>query len=203
MNETAGKPSEEAQEQPAEITALSSRVVYENRWMRVREDEVLRQDGSTGIYGVVEKTDFVAIVAVEENGDLHLVEQYRYPVGGRFWELPQGSWESRPDAEPVTVARGELREEAGVEAGEMIEAGYLFECYGYSNQGCHVFLARQLSAAPRELDHEEQGLVTRRFSPAEVTAMIESGAIRDAITIAALGLMMLKGLLPGFGASGA
>lgn len=202
MNDAYGKPSGEVQEQPAEIATLSSRLVYENRWMRVREDEILRQDGSRGIYGVVEKTDFVAIVAVEDNGDLHLVEQYRYPVGGRFWELPQGSWESRPDVEPATVARGELREEAGVEAGEMIEAGYLYECYGYSNQGCHIFLARQLTAAPRQLDHEEQGLVTRRFSPAEVSAMIESGAIRDATTVAAIGLLMLKGLLPGFGASG-
>jgi ADP-ribose pyrophosphatase len=171
--------------------------------MRVREDEILRQDGSQGIYGVVEKTDFVAIVAVEANGDLHLVEQYRYPVGGRFWELPQGSWESAPEADPVSVARGELREECGLEAGEMIHAGHLFECYGYSNQGCHIFLARQLTAVPRRLDHEEQGLITRRFPAAEVIAMIESGAIRDATTVAALGLMMLKGLLPGFGASGA
>ncbi len=199
MTATPETPSGVGHEQQAEIAMLSSRVVYENRWMRVREDEILRQDGSKGIYGVVEKTDFVAIVAVEDNGDLHLVEQYRYPVGGRFWELPQGAWENAPDAETADVARGELREEAGLEAGEMIHAGYLFECYGYSNQGCHIFLARQLTPAPRQLDHEEQGLVTRRFSAAEVAAMIESGAIRDATTVAALGLLMLKGLLPSIG----
>lgn len=180
----------------AEIRTLSSRLVYENRWMKVREDEILRQDGSKGIYGVVEKTDFAAIAAIEENGDFHLVEQYRYPVDGRFWELPQGAWETTPDADPLDIARGELREETGLEAGEIIRVGYLYECYGYSNQGCHVFLARQLTAATQRLDHEEQGLVTRRFSAAEVAAMIESGAIRDATTVATIGLLMLKGLLP-------
>lgn len=184
----------------AEIRTLSSRLVYENRWMRVREDEILRQDGSKGIYGVVEKTDFVAIAAIEENGDFHLVEQYRYPVGGRFWEVPQGSWETAPGADPLDVARGELREETGLEAGEIIRVGYLYECYGYSNQGCHVFLARQLTAATQRLDHEEQGLVTRRIPAAEVVAMIESGAIRDATTVATIGLLMLKGLLPRIGA---
>jgi ADP-ribose pyrophosphatase len=180
----------------AEIRTLSSRLVYENRWMKVREDEILRQDGSKCIYGVVEKTDFVAIAAIEDNGDFHLVEQYRYPVDGRFWELPQGSWETAPEADPLDVARGELREETGLEAGEIIRVGYLYECYGYSNQGCHVFLARQLSAQAQRLDHEEQGLVTRRFSAAEMVAMIESGAIRDATTVATIGLLMLKGLLP-------
>lgn len=179
-----------------EIVTLSSREVYRNRWMRVREDAILRQDGSQGIYGVVEKPDFVIVAALEDDGSLHLVEQYRYPVGARFWELPQGSWEQAPEAEPVEVARGELREEAGVEAGEMIAVGYLYEAYGHSNQGCHVFLARRLMPARRELDHEEQGLITRRFAAAEVIAMIESGAIRDAMTVAAIGLMRIKGLLP-------
>lgn len=76
-----------------DIERICSRVVYENRWMRVREDAVRRRDGSDGIYGVVEKPDFVVIVPMEEDGRLHLVQQFRYPVGGRYWEFPQGSWE--------------------------------------------------------------------------------------------------------------
>ena len=55
--------------------------------MRVREDTIRRRDGSTGIYGVVAKPDFVVIVPVEDDGRVHLVEQYRYPVKGRYWEL--------------------------------------------------------------------------------------------------------------------
>lgn len=93
-----------------EIATLSSRLVYANRWMKLREDRIRRQDGSEGIYGVVEKPDFVAIAALDADDGLYLVEQYRYPVGGRFWELPQGSWETDPQADPEAVARGELRE---------------------------------------------------------------------------------------------
>src|ERR1700736_5982121 len=80
-----------AADESANIETTSTRFVYENRWMRVREDAIRRRDGSEGIYGVVEKPDFVVIVPVEEDGGVHLVEQYRYPVRGRYWELPQGA----------------------------------------------------------------------------------------------------------------
>ena len=178
-----------------EIETLATRVVYRNRWMTVREDEIRRRDGSLGIYGVVEKPDFALVVPVDAEGRLHLVEQYRYPVGGRFWEFPQGSWEARPDAAPVELARGELREETGLDAEMMIRAGHLFECYGYSTQGCHLFLARGLTAGRVGLSVEEQGLVSRPFALEAVTAMIAEGAIRDAMSVAAFGLLRLKGLL--------
>ncbi|MEV2216103.1 NUDIX hydrolase [Streptomyces sp. NPDC050997] len=78
--------------QEAGAPALTgSRLVYRNSWMTVREDALRRPDGSDGIYGVVDKPDFVLIIPVEGDG-FHIVEQYRYPVGGRFWEFPQGSW---------------------------------------------------------------------------------------------------------------
>jgi 8-oxo-dGTP pyrophosphatase MutT (NUDIX family) len=102
--------------------------------MRVREDTIRRRDGSIGIYGVVEKPDFVVVVPVEDNGRLHLVEQYRYPVKGRYWELPQGSWEQEPGADPMEMARGELQEETGLDAALMTYVGHLFEACGYANQ---------------------------------------------------------------------
>lgn len=116
-----------AQDKSADIATIDMRVVYENRWMRVREDRVRRRDGSGGIYGIVEKPDFVVIVPVEEGGRLHLVQQYRYPVYARYWEFPQGSWEQTADADPLDVARGELREETGLTADRMIHVGHLFE----------------------------------------------------------------------------
>ena len=105
------------------IETTSTRLVYENQWMRVREDTIRRRDGSTGIYGVVEKPDFVVFVPVEDGGRLHLVEQYRYPVKGRYWEIPQGSWEQEPGADPMEMARGELREETGLDAALMTYVG--------------------------------------------------------------------------------
>lgn len=177
------------------ITALSTRVVYENRWMRVREDAIRRLDGSEGIYGVVEKADFVVIAPMEDDGRLHLVQQFRYPVGARYWELPQGAWEDAPRTDPLEVARGELREETGLEAGEMLYAGHLFEAYGYATQGYHVFLARSLTRGDMVLMQEEQDLVTELFAGTEVERMIRDGEIKDATTVAALGLLRLKGLL--------
>lgn len=178
-----------------DIETLSTRVVYENRWMRVREDSIRRRDGSDGIYGVVEKPDFVTIAPLEGDGSLHLVQQFRYPVGARYWELPQGSWEQAPDADPRDVARGELREETGLDAAEMTYAGHLFQGYGYATQGYQVFLATGLTRGAAAREAEEQDLVARRFSRTEVDRMIRDGEIKDATTVAALGLLSLKGLL--------
>jgi ADP-ribose pyrophosphatase len=176
-----------------EIETVATRVVYENRWMRVREDAIRRQDGSPGIYGVVEKPDF-AIIAPIEDGMIHLVEQYRYPVRGRYWELPQGSWEQAPDADPLDLARAELREETGLTAETMRHMGHLFECYGYSEQGFHIYLAEGLRAGEASREPEERGMISRAFPVAEVMDMIFDGRIKDAATIAALGLLRFKGL---------
>jgi ADP-ribose pyrophosphatase len=178
----------------ADIKATASRIVYENRWMRVREDTVTRRDSSQGIYGVVEKPDFVTIAAVDA-GRVHLVQQYRYPVRGRYWELPQGSWEQSPDTDPIDVARAELREETGIEADEMIYGGHLFLAYGYSTQGYHVFLAKGLRHRKTDLEQEEQDLVARLFDIAAIEEMVCDGTIKDATTIAALGLLKLKGMI--------
>jgi ADP-ribose pyrophosphatase len=179
----------------ADIETIGTRIAYENRWMRVREDAIRRRDGSTGVYGVVEKPDFVVIVPVEDDGSLHLVQQFRYPVRGRYWEFPQGSWEQAPRADPLDVARGELREETGLDAAHMTYAGHLFEAYGYANQGYHIFLATGLRRSEAEREHEEQDLVTQKFPLSEIERMIREGEIKDATTVAALGLLRLKGLL--------
>lgn len=178
----------------ADITTTGTRVVYENRWMRVREDAIRRRDGSAGIYGVVEKPDFVVIAPVEA-GVVHLVQQFRYPVQGRWWELPQGTWGGRPNADPTEAARAELAEETGLEAAALTHAGRLFALYGTMNQGCHVFLATGLVAGAAMPETEEQDLITRSFPLVQVEAMICDGTIADSITVAALGLLRLKGLL--------
>src|SRR6267142_354910 len=95
------------------IRRLGSRRVYANRWMTLREDDIERPDGSTGIYAVVDKPDFALVIPVERDG-FHLVEQYRYPVGGRYWEFPQGTAPDGAEPEPVALARAELAEETGL-----------------------------------------------------------------------------------------
>ncbi len=96
------------------IKTLSSRVVYQNRWMTVREDAIERADGSPGIYSVVEKPQAALIIPIEDD-HLYLIEQFRYPVGKRYLEFPAGAWELNPKADPLELARGELMEETGYE----------------------------------------------------------------------------------------
>ncbi len=178
----------------SEIETLASEVVYTNRWMTVREDRVRRSTGSEGIYGVVEKQDFVAILPIDD-GVIHLVEQYRYPVKQRYWEIPQGSWESDPEADPGKVALGELREETGLIANSMTYIGHTFQAYGYSNQGCHIYLASDFNTSVQDLDEEEQGLITQGVALAEFESMIIDGVIKDVTTINAYGLAKLKALI--------
>jgi len=177
-----------------EIKRLDSKVVYQNNWMTVTEDRILRPGGATGIYGVVHKPDFVVIAPVQDQ-NIYLVEQYRYPVQGRFWELPQGSWEHKSDADPLEVAAGELAEETGLYASKIEHVGYQYQASGYSDQGFNIYLATGLEQGPTNLDAEEEDLISQRFTIVEFEQMLNSGEIRDSTTTCAYGLLKLKGLL--------
>jgi 8-oxo-dGTP pyrophosphatase MutT (NUDIX family) len=130
-----------------EVTTLGSRIAYENRWLRVREDRIRRRDGSEGLYGVVERSDFVIVVPVQD-GRVTLVEQYRYPIRARQWELPMGTCELAPGITPAAMAATELREETGLVAGRLTYAGEVFQGPGYCTQRGHLFLATDLSQGP-------------------------------------------------------
>ncbi len=159
--------------------------------MRLREDEFVRADGSRGTYGVVDKPDFAVVVPMDGEG-FHLVEQYRYPAGGRFWEFPQGTLEAEPDAAPEEVARRELAEETGFRAGSMRYLGWVHEAYGMSGQRGHVFVATGLTPGPQSLAPEEAGLVCAPVPYAEFPAMVADGRITDATTLAAYTLLLLE-----------
>lgn len=180
---------------PPDIETTGSRIVYQNRWLRVREDGIRRRDGSESIYSVIDKPNFAVIAALHDDRRLHLVQQFRYPMGARFWELPQGAWEDRPDADYLELAHGELREETGLRAARMVDAGELQLAPGLSSQRYHVFLATGLTQGESALEQSEQDLIARAFPLAEVERMIRDGEIRDATTVAALGLLRLKGLV--------
>jgi 8-oxo-dGTP pyrophosphatase MutT (NUDIX family) len=168
------------------IRQLSSRVVYQNRWMTVREDEVERDNGTRGIYGVVEKFDSAIVMAVEDE-HIYLVEQYRYPLGVNSLEFPQGSLE-RNDVDPAEIARNELQAETGLVAQKMECLGEIYIACGYANQKTYAFLATGLRRAEQHLDKEEHDLVTRKVSLAELDALVADNVIRDAQTLAAWAL---------------
>ena len=176
-----------------EIKTISSREVYRNPWTRVREDVIERANGQRGIYGVVDKDPACIIIPLESTPEgefLTLVEQYRFTVGGRYIELPQGGWE-QADAVPEEMARGELREETGLSAERMTLLATLQIGYGVLNQKQHVFLAEGLTQGARELDAEESDLVVHRVSVAQFEAMLVDGTIVDGCSAAAWGVYRL------------
>jgi 8-oxo-dGTP pyrophosphatase MutT (NUDIX family) len=176
------------------ITTLSSREVYRNHWMRVREDEILRSNGEKGVYGVVEKDDGAIILPIDmdqSGGDrIWLVEQYRYTIQQRVLELPQGAWE-RAIENPEELARGELKEETGLVADSMVYLGFNWIAYGFARQRHHVFLATGLTMTESQPDAEEHDIAVRCVSVAEFEQMIHCGAITDGCTHAAWCLYLL------------
>ncbi len=172
------------------METLSSRQVYANSWMTVREDAIRRPDGSDGIFGVIDKP--TAAVVVPLDGDrLHLVEQFRYPVGARRWEFPMGTAPERAEADPAELAARELAEETGLVAGRMELLGRLDIAPGMSSQREHVFLATELTAGTPDREHQEQDMRTAWFTIDEFEAMVREGAIVDAQTLAAYLLVVL------------
>ena len=177
-----------------EISQLTTRIAYENRWLRVREDTVRLADGSDGLYGVVERPDF-AVVVPWQDGCVTMVEQYRYPIGRRLWELPMGTCETRPGVTAAMTAAIELEEETGLVADTMTFVASLFQGPGHCNQVGHVFLATDLRPGVLAREATELGMVCRAIPLPELEALIRDGDLRDATSVAALGLLRLRGLL--------
>jgi 8-oxo-dGTP pyrophosphatase MutT (NUDIX family) len=175
---------------------VSSRLVYENRWLSLREDKIQLPDGSPGLYTVVDKPTAALVIPVEHDG-CHLVEQYRYPIGRRSWEFPQGTWGDGRSGSAEELARAELSEETGLRAGAMERVGRIAIAPGLTSQQCEVFLATGLAAGPSAREHTEQGMAQRWFAGEELMAMIGSGEIVDGITLAAFALLVRRA--PEFG----
>jgi 8-oxo-dGTP pyrophosphatase MutT (NUDIX family) len=163
---------------------LSTKVVYQNAWIRVREDAVIRPDGLPGIYGVVETRMATGVVALTPEDEVYLVGQYRYALDRYSWEIIEGG--SDGDESALDAAVRELREEAGIEADHWVPLGpeiHLTNCH--SNERGYLFLASGLRHVGAEPDGTEQ-LALRKVPVAEALAMVDSGEISDAMTIMAL-----------------
>lgn len=173
------------------VWQVSTRTVYRNRWLSVREDEVRRPDGSAGLYSVIDKPDFALVIPAEPDG-FHLVEQYRYPVGGRYWEFPQGTSSLGVVLPPEELARAELAEETGLRAARLELLGHLHCAYGMSSQGFDVFLATELTPGPTSREVAEQDMRQRRVTRAEFEELVRTGGITDDSTLAAYALLLMR-----------
>lgn len=164
-------------------TTLDSRIAYENPWIRVREDRVIRPDGGEGLYGVLLVRPAVFIVALTESGEVLLVRLYRYTTGSHAWEVPAGSANG---GDPLDAAKREFREEAGMKAESWEEIGTFESLNGVADARCHVFLARGLTEVEGQAQEEEGITEVRAFPFEELSRMIRRGEIRDSETLACL-----------------
>ncbi|MBM9469190.1 NUDIX hydrolase [Nakamurella sp. YIM 132084] len=178
------------------MRALTSRVVYANPWMTVREDVVERADGARAVWGVVDKPDFAVVIAESPEG-VHLVEQFRYPTGRRSWELPMGTWsagtpESVTAGGPLALAQAELAEETGMRADRWERLGELFAAGGFCSQRGHVFVATGLTPGAHAREDSEADMVHEVVPVARMREMMQDGRIVDSITMAAFAMWSVR-----------
>jgi 8-oxo-dGTP pyrophosphatase MutT (NUDIX family) len=162
----------------------SSSVVYENAWIRVREDQVIRPDGNAGIYGVVEIRPSIGVLAMNDRDEVVLVGQWRYALNRYTWEIPRGGSHAG-ETDMLAVAQRELAEEAGVLAAHWEPLGPVDVCNGVADDVQSLFLATGLSPTDRQLDPEEEIVIEwRPFD--DVLAMAMDGRITEVCSIAAI-----------------
>lgn len=175
-----------------QIQQIATREVYRNSWLTLREDDIRRPDGSLGIYAVIDKPTYALVIA-QDRDRFHLVEQFRYPLGLRRWEFPQGTAPHQEHLDPAQLAARELREETGLRAASMERIGTLDVAPGMSSQRGWVVLATGITEGAHEREHEEQDMHSAWFTRAQIEQMMRDGDITDAQSIAAWALLLLAG----------
>jgi ADP-ribose pyrophosphatase len=165
------------------VIVRSSRTLYVGRVVTLRVDEI-EDRGRVRTAEVVEHHGAVVIVAQPSPDSIVLVEQYRYPLGLRQWEVPAGSIE--PGEEASLAAARELREETGYTAGSLRRVWSAYSAPGFCTELLHFYAASGLSPGAREPDEGEEDMVVRTFSLDAAWSLVERDELRDAKTQIAL-----------------
>ena len=166
---------------------IDSERIYEGAILNVRRDRVTAVKGEA-YREIIEHNGAVAIVPIKENGNVVMVEQYRYASGMTVLEIPAGKID-KGETDPAQVAARELREETGYTAENVIYLGNINTSVAYSEEVIHIYAMTGLSEGEQQLDDDEAINVVE-YPFAEVCSMAAGGRLIDAKTVA--GLLMAK-----------
>jgi ADP-ribose pyrophosphatase len=169
---------------PQPWKTLSTREVYKNKWIRVREDIAEMPDGRTTIYGVSEMGQCVGILPFVSEGEVVMVRQYRYvQQENHRWEMPTGGMFAGET--PGEAAQRELAEEVGYSAGSLESINTHYTSKSVCDETAHLFIARDLLVVERIPD-ETEFLEIEIMPFRRVLDMVLSSEIRDAMTVIAV-----------------
>jgi ADP-ribose pyrophosphatase len=172
----------DSDQQTDPFTLVTSTIAYENAWIKVEHQDVIRPDGNLGIYGIVHFANrAVAVLPIEPNGDVWLVGQWRRPLEAWSWEIPEGGVPFHEDLE--AGARRELEEEAGLIAGTLLKVLELDVSNCVSDEVGYCYIAYDLTRGTLAPDPTEV-LTLRRLHFTELLREIDEGLIRDGLTLA-------------------
>lgn len=164
-------------------TKVSSKVVYQNPWITIREDQTRDLAGNLGTYGYLESRDSCMIVAVDDKERIYFVRGFRYPSQSFGWELPGGGGDSE---NLLTASKRELEEETGITAQSWNKLGEVYVCNGLMTEKMAVYLARNLSFSGHKEQSDEVFSDMRFFTCDEIDVLIAQGEINDCQTLAGL-----------------
>lgn len=157
--------------------------MYEGRIANLRVDTVEMRNGRRAEREIVEHQPVVAIVPLDADGNVVLVEQFRLATGSVLLEIPAGGVD--PGESPQEAAQRELQEETGLRAGRMLRLAGFYPSPGFLTEYIHVFLAEELSESTLPAD-EDEDIVVRRVTLDEAVAMAAAGQIEDAKSLVGL-----------------
>ena len=169
---------------PEKWKTASSRQIYQNKWMRLREDQVELPNGRTTIYGVCEFGECVGVLPFVDDEHVAMVRQYRYVhQENHRWEMPTGGM--RPGESSEQAAQRELMEESGYRAGRLLWISTYHTSKSVCLETAHLFIGRDLTAA--EAPPDETEFFERAVLPFdEVQRMVATSEIRDGMTVIAV-----------------
>lgn len=163
---------------------LRSRFIYENPWISVREEDVLKPNGAPGIYGVVSfKNKAIGIVPIDSEGYTYLVGQFRYTLNEYTWEIPEGG--GPVNELPIDTAKRELEEETGFTAATWKDMGRIHTSNSVTDEEGFLFLATDLTPGPSNPEDTEQ-LIIKRVSLKDAVDMVMNGEITDSLSMVGL-----------------